>query len=60
MSRVIEKLTFAGACILVALIATAFFWVIREGFDADRRDDRLQERCMAAGGNWDDGCDMKP
>lgn len=55
-----EKWLAFIAAFVVTLIASAVFWTIG-AIDADeKRNDHLQEQCIAKGGNWSYGCDMKP
>lgn len=55
-----EKAFYLLLAVVIALMAGAVFWLIAGGFAADQRDDRLQERCIEVGGNWNSGCELKP
>lgn len=48
------------AAVVIALVAGAIFWLIKFAVDNEERNDDLQRQCIAAGGNWSYGCDMKP
>ena len=44
--------------IVIAIAAAIFTIILRIDADA-QRNDRLQQQCIARGGNWDYGCDMR-
>lgn len=45
---------------IVIAVAGAVYWIIGALVGDAQRNDQLQQQCIARGGNWDYGCEMRP